>query len=727
MQRLPVPTILAPHLMKRKRKFIEGVESFIQFLDQPIHIFFDHFNERLLLNLNDLKSLDSIFMDPGFIRTYILGYKGEWEYLHCLRKTKEANKGFKNGTMLVSFQHFMHLIFLQHRSDISYIQTYVIKQSKIRKYFQTLFLRSMQSPSAPGFSGQTVHHHDTVHIMPKNIVKKLEECVEAPLPIRNDPSSVRPSPIPDLVVPEAPLPIQKEPTSSFLPCPIPDLVVPETTVDNSCPPSCTSVISPSFRPSTPSILLPDFSATLAQDSPEIKYTVSLLTSVIPDLTQALLVHAIEKPYLWKSIHLEYRAQETFPDSIPRMKYDSIRSQYKRSYRLEVHRNSPNYIMIDMKAVERMYHFPRRCSKCNAFYDVKMKRTHLCGSSVLFQCRKCSEVFQVHSSPLLETTIFRKIPEVDILHRVIAIFFSPTITGMENIFLHLGLQNVTETKHYKMYDEMASVLDSMYRRYQKDLLNFENLLLSGSRVLLDVQWNHPQRQAKRAKNAVCSVISGIYGKCLAIFPVSQNDIKDLGINCLDAYGSKLALEFISGNIWKVLEVCHDGTSTVSKLIKEKVCPNNPDVLDTFDIWHCAKKIEKEAASLLSPDIRPEFPRLLRSHFEICRKIPEPRDRLDYWMFHDWNQESNLRLPTNDLQVIMEICEKHTSSILHLSSMVDTSLVESYFNHNLVYFSKRHGYNPKVWRMKCQASWFTWNQIPNWFPEFFEKFKAVLIQK
>ena len=159
----------------------------------------------------------------------------------------------------------------------------------------------------------------------------------------------------------------------------------------------------------------------------------------------------------------------------------------------------------------------------------------------------------------------------------------------------------------------------------------------------------------------------------------------------------------------------------------VKPRHPDVIDTFDTWHCIRAIVKGAGKIFSKVGISTSLKGLKEYMKILLvsllgKYPNDMRKVTReWICFNWN-DNGFSFSSTELEYLFEFQRQRSSAVMKLSNLA-TSSGESYNNHNLVHFGKKVAYLPSVWKLKCLCAWFEWNQVPQWY----EGFKNVLWNK
>jgi hypothetical protein len=196
----------------------------------------------------------------------------------------------------------------------------------------------------------------------------------------------------------------------------------------------------------------------------------------------------------------------------------------------------------------------------------------------------------------------------------------------------------------------------------------------------------------------------------------------GVSCLEKRGTTAALGYCANNLRSIGHIVHDECSSTENFINSKVKGRHPQCSSKGDTWHGFKNVVKEAKENF--DNNPFYEGFSKKIQAILRSVilkyhsdtPESeKARIAVWIHYNFLDNWKADLTQSQLEDLGEFMKSTSSQIAKLVPY-GTSACESYNNHNLVFFSKRHYYAPQIWIIKMYAAYLEWNQVPNWFQKF-----------
>jgi len=180
--------------------------------------------------------------------------------------------------------------------------------------------------------------------------------------------------------------------------------------------------------------------------------------------------------------------------------------------------------------------------------------------------------------------------------------------------------------------------------------------------------------------------------------------------LEKKSTAVALRYITEMLDNIASVCHDKCSGTSKMVKNIVKVKHINVIDALDAWHVFKSCEKEARVLQKkyPIHLPKFGKKVKQVLrDLLGEALASGKRMENWMFYEWTKLYP-SLPLDIQNEIFDFACGYAEDVSRLISL-GTSLAESYNNHNLVFFTKRHTYTPQIWRIKMLCAFLQWNEV------------------
>ena len=114
---------------------------------------------------------------------------------------------------------------------------------------------------------------------------------------------------------------------------------------------------------------------------------------------------------------------------------------------------------------------------------------------------------------------------------------------------------------------------------------------------------------------------------------------------------------------------------------------------------------------------DFPSKVQSvlHESLLLYPEDGEERMMFWSTYNWRRKFYPELQVKDLIILEKFCDQYS---VHVSNLIPigTSIVESYNNHNLLFFTKKIYYTPTIWAIKMYASYLDWNCVPDWLELF-----------
>jgi hypothetical protein len=466
------------------------------------------------------------------------------------------------------------------------------------------------------------------------------------------------------------------------------------------PPPVSNVIShPIFSPPPPHLPIHHV-RTISFGIPSNVYPMNVTPVTNPDIDESLskLLHP----------HHAISLVEQYPHLIS--KHLTFRN------RIQSVRTSPRFL-LSMDDLTKIMQASPFCSKCHQEYDVHFVRTS-------FFCKTATFICPGHPSHNTHLRLSVPSPGQDsnrfhvqnIIGGIFRMIYSPTQVVFDRIFLAFGLQPPPKLPS-NVISILADVLKEAHNEERDLQISFLNQFES-QHLILDTQWNRPQRQGSRSRNCV-SVLLSTTNKAICVYPISE-DIPDSNIEISDSckdlekIGSSKALRFIAPKLSHIRTVCHDACSTVSSLIRDVILPHHPSCQDCLDTWHFLKKMTGNAKNL-----EKKFPKLEKLHkylITLVRKVVQDhQDDLDIrvrkFLFHNWRLNFRPDLSDFEVQEIYNFVREYAKDVRRLVPH-GTSIGESYNNHNMCFFTKRIYYPPPQWSIKMYCAYLQWNDVPNW---------------
>eukprot|EP00009_Paramoeba_aestuarina_P016161 CAMPEP_0201534770 /NCGR_PEP_ID=MMETSP0161_2-20130828/57104_1 /ASSEMBLY_ACC=CAM_ASM_000251 /TAXON_ID=180227 /ORGANISM="Neoparamoeba aestuarina, Strain SoJaBio B1-5/56/2" /LENGTH=245 /DNA_ID=CAMNT_0047939573 /DNA_START=739 /DNA_END=1473 /DNA_ORIENTATION=+ len=194
----------------------------------------------------------------------------------------------------------------------------------------------------------------------------------------------------------------------------------------------------------------------------------------------------------------------------------------------------------------------------------------------------------------------------------------------------------------------------------DICTLLNNLNIPSGLAVDTQWNRPQRQGGRAKNASTVFLSWtLPKKAVLVVPTSAGDnvMNKEEAKCLEKIGTREGIQLLSSKLRSIGAVSHDACGSISKLVSD-LQREHREARDTLDAWHTLKRMKKDAKLFESKEGLFNFSVHLHGMaYSTLKSFAESsaKDRLEQFLYFDWRQ-AYPDLNEEDLEKILNFCQK-----------------------------------------------------------------------